>query len=137
MDEEDHSCLLSVGFGGELRSHGYQGLKLLGQTRTLSRPGLNDMAAVTPSGGDSLTVKMAEAPAAGAPVTLGMRPEHIVLDTQGGIPATVFAVERPGPGRPALPLRLSLEKPICQAVAPQEKAKNPRARVHCGYSLAE
>ncbi len=38
VDEEDFSCLLSVGFGGELRAHGYQGLKLLGQTRTLNRP---------------------------------------------------------------------------------------------------
>jgi hypothetical protein len=36
---EDYNCLLSVGFGGELRSEGYQGLKLLGQTRTLSLRG--------------------------------------------------------------------------------------------------
>jgi hypothetical protein len=36
---EDYNCLLSAGFGGELRSHGYQGMKLLGQTRTLNLPG--------------------------------------------------------------------------------------------------
>lgn len=36
---EDYNCLLSVGFGGELRAHGYQGVKMFGQTRTLSLRG--------------------------------------------------------------------------------------------------
>ena len=31
---EDYSCLLSVGFGGELRAHGQRGFKALGHTWT-------------------------------------------------------------------------------------------------------
>lgn len=36
---EDYNCLLSVGFGGELRAHGYQGARMFGQTRTLNLRG--------------------------------------------------------------------------------------------------
>jgi ABC-type sugar transport system ATPase subunit len=35
---------------------------------------------------------------AGSTVTLGIRPEHLVTDTAGGIPATVHAVEQLGDG---------------------------------------
>jgi multiple sugar transport system ATP-binding protein len=34
----------------------------------------------------------------GDQVTLGIRPEHIVVESAGGIPAIVFAVERLGEG---------------------------------------
>lgn len=33
---EDYHCLLSFGFGGELRAYGYRGVRLLGQTRTVA-----------------------------------------------------------------------------------------------------
>lgn len=39
---EQYNCLLSVGFGGELRSNGYKGIRLLGQTRTLNLSGGRD-----------------------------------------------------------------------------------------------
>lgn len=37
--DEDYNCLLSFGFGGELRANGYQGARVLGQTRTLRLSG--------------------------------------------------------------------------------------------------
>nr|WP_307720479.1 TOBE domain-containing protein [Massilia atriviolacea] len=55
-------------------------------------------AVVALAGGAQLMVCLKERMAPGAPVTLGMRPEHIAADTADGIPATVFAVERLGEG---------------------------------------
>lgn len=36
---EQYNCLLSAGFGGQLKLHGYRGVKLFGQTHTVSRSG--------------------------------------------------------------------------------------------------
>jgi hypothetical protein len=36
-DHEDYNCLLSVGFGGELKVGGYRAVRALGSTHTLSR----------------------------------------------------------------------------------------------------
>jgi multiple sugar transport system ATP-binding protein len=49
-------------------------------------------------GGAMITAPVAEPPAPGARVTVGIRPEHVVADAGGGVPATVFAVERLGDG---------------------------------------
>jgi multiple sugar transport system ATP-binding protein len=46
----------------------------------------------------SLGVTLASAPARGARVTVGIRPEHLSSNVDGGIPATVFAVEHLGDG---------------------------------------
>jgi multiple sugar transport system ATP-binding protein len=43
-------------------------------------------------------VALAAPPARGQRVTVGIRPEHLVTDAAGGIPATVFAVEHLGDG---------------------------------------
>ena len=45
-----------------------------------------------------MTVGLREPLAPGAPVTLGIRPEHVVLDRPEAIPVTVFAAERLGEG---------------------------------------
>jgi len=55
-------------------------------------------AVVTLAGGAHLQVTLREALAPGARVTVGMRPEHIVLDHPDGIAATIIAVERLGEG---------------------------------------
>ena len=54
------------------------------------------LASIAVAAGTAIAVPMREAPAAGASVTLGIRPEHIVLGAQDGIGVTVFAVERLG-----------------------------------------
>jgi multiple sugar transport system ATP-binding protein len=55
-------------------------------------------AVVALAGGAQLMVSVAAPMAPGAPVTLGMRAEHIAPHVADGIPATVFAVERLGEG---------------------------------------
>ncbi len=35
---EDYNCLLSMGFGAQLGSQGYRGVRLFGRTHTVSRP---------------------------------------------------------------------------------------------------
>jgi multiple sugar transport system ATP-binding protein len=49
-------------------------------------------------GGALVEAALATAPAPGARVTVGIRPEHLAADAPGGIPATVFAVEHLGDG---------------------------------------
>jgi multiple sugar transport system ATP-binding protein len=49
-------------------------------------------------GGALIEAPVAAPPAPGTPVTVGIRPEHLVADAAGGIPATVFAVEHLGDG---------------------------------------
>jgi multiple sugar transport system ATP-binding protein len=49
-------------------------------------------------GGALVEVALAEPPAHGSQVTVGMRPEHIGADGTKGVPATLFAVERLGEG---------------------------------------
>ena len=49
-------------------------------------------------GGALVEVALAEPPAAGSRVTVGMRPEHINADAPGGVPVKLFAVERLGEG---------------------------------------
>ena len=56
------------------------------------------LAVVALAGGAQLQVRIAAAMAPGTRVTLGMRPEHIVLGIPDGIAATVIAVERLGEG---------------------------------------
>ena len=55
-------------------------------------------AVVALTGGSHLQVRVANAPERGARVTIGMRPEHMQVDVEGGIFARVFAVERLGDG---------------------------------------
>jgi multiple sugar transport system ATP-binding protein len=50
------------------------------------------------AGRASVDTAMNAPPAPGTRVTVGIRPEHIRPDAPGGIPATVFAVERLGDG---------------------------------------
>jgi multiple sugar transport system ATP-binding protein len=57
-----------------------------------------DGVSITLAGGARIAAGPAPALAAGDPVTLGIRPEHIVPDAPDGIPASVFAVERLGEG---------------------------------------
>jgi multiple sugar transport system ATP-binding protein len=52
---------------------------------------------VTLAGGARIALP-AMALAEGDAVTLGLRPEHLAVQAAGGIPATVFAVERLGEG---------------------------------------
>jgi ABC-type sugar transport system ATPase subunit len=54
--------------------------------------------AVTLAGGARIEAGPAPALSAGDAVTIGIRPEHIVPDAVGGVPASVFAVERLGEG---------------------------------------
>ena len=56
------------------------------------------LALVTLDGGAHVQVRLRDAVTPGARVTLGLRPEHIVLNAQDGIQATIFAVERLGEG---------------------------------------
>ncbi len=49
-------------------------------------------------GGGQVEAPAAATLAAGAQVTVGIRPEHVCLEAEGGIAATVFAVERLGEG---------------------------------------
>jgi multiple sugar transport system ATP-binding protein len=49
-------------------------------------------------GGALVEAAVAAPPAPGSRVTVGIRPEHLVTDAPGGIPATVFAVEHLGDG---------------------------------------
>jgi multiple sugar transport system ATP-binding protein len=49
-------------------------------------------------GGAVVEVALAEPPADGSRVTVGLRPEHTAADAAGGVPATLFAVERLGEG---------------------------------------
>jgi multiple sugar transport system ATP-binding protein len=56
-------------------------------------------AAIAVAGGQAqVAVTLANAPARGARVTVGIRPEHLSSGAAGGIPATVFAVEQLGDG---------------------------------------
>src|SRR5450830_1246721 len=55
-----------------------------------------DGSAVALAGG--ATVRSASVAAAGAAVTIGIRPEHLQADAGQGVPALVFAVERLGEG---------------------------------------
>jgi multiple sugar transport system ATP-binding protein len=56
-------------------------------------------ATIAVAGGQAaIRVLLATAPVRGQKVTVGIRPEHLALDTPGGIPATVFAVEHLGDG---------------------------------------
>lgn len=56
------------------------------------------LAVVALAGGAHLQVSIAAPMRPGDPVTIGMRPEHIVLGAVDGIEATVIAVERLGEG---------------------------------------
>ncbi|MDL2353916.1 MAG: sn-glycerol-3-phosphate ABC transporter ATP-binding protein UgpC [Pseudomonadota bacterium] len=56
-----------------------------------------DGSSVTLAGGAQVAVPVT-APAVGDKVTLGLRPEHLAVQATGGIPASVFAVERLGEG---------------------------------------
>ncbi|MDB5937109.1 MAG: transporter [Massilia sp.] len=53
---------------------------------------------ITLAGGAQVDAPAAGSLAAGSEVTVGIRPEHVLLETEGGIAATVFAVERLGEG---------------------------------------
>jgi len=55
-------------------------------------------ATIKLAGGTLMTADASVSLAPGAPVTLGIRPEHVVLGGPEAIPATVFAVERLGEG---------------------------------------
>jgi multiple sugar transport system ATP-binding protein len=63
------------------------------------RPSEGRDTAITVAGGAALIHAALEtAPAPGARVTVGIRPEHLSFDAAGGIPASVFAVEHLGDG---------------------------------------
>jgi multiple sugar transport system ATP-binding protein len=56
-------------------------------------------ATIAVAGGQAmLQVVLETAPACGQKVTVGIRPEHLLADAAGGIPASVFAVEHLGDG---------------------------------------
>ncbi len=58
----------------------------------------NGIACIAVANGAQVAIPLQDAPAIGAPVTVGIRPEHMADGAPGGIPATVFAVERLGEG---------------------------------------
>jgi hypothetical protein len=63
-----------------------------------SQRGGPDGTSIALACGAQLAAPAAAALAVGDQVTLGIRPEHLLLETATGIPAIVFAVERLGEG---------------------------------------